>query len=104
MNRLRDLLVLTLLLALLPGRPVAAQPPTNGIETELDAPGDEERLNRELWEALKKTPYAAAQAHIANSRREEGTAAEVILPNGWKLAPAGNSVAVGRLPYEAVAY
>ena len=30
--------------------------------------------------------------------------AEVVLPNGWKIAPAGKQVAVGRLPEEAVFY
>jgi exopolysaccharide biosynthesis protein len=28
----------------------------------------------------------------------------VALPNGWKIAPSGTQVEVGRLPYEAVSY
>src|SRR5579871_1380042 len=105
MKWLRGLLILSLLLALMPGRPAMAQPPAKGADIDVDAPGDEERLNRELWEALKKTPYAEAQAHIASVRQTQGAFDLVVpLPNGWKLAPAGSSVEVGRFPYEAVAY
>ncbi len=72
----------------------------------VDDPEDEERLNRELWESIKKTPYAAVVERLARTQKtaQTGTMPDLTLPNGWKLAPAGSSVAVGRFPYEAIAY
>ena len=65
-----------------------------------DQPGEEEDLNRELWNFSKKSPYPSPpKGEIAKQ-----SALEVVLPNGWKIAPAGTQVEVGRLPYEAVLY
>ncbi len=70
-----------------------------------DQPGDEETLNRELWEFAKKKPYSEALEHVAKVRRP-GTepAAQIVLPNGWAIAPAGRQVEVGRFPNEMVLY
>jgi YVTN family beta-propeller protein len=72
----------------------------------VDQPDDEEDLNRELWEFAKKTPYAEALRYVANAqqRSQAVMSSEVVLPNGWKIAPAGTQVEMGRLPYEATAF
>src|SRR4051812_26156907 len=72
----------------------------------LDQPEDEDDLNSELWEFARKTPYADALRYIqaAQQRSQAARTAEVTLPNGWRIAPAGTQVEVGRLPYEAVAF
>lgn len=74
-------------------------------EIDADDPADEERLNRELWESIKKTPYAALKIRLGSAQRTaQKERAELPLPNGWRLAPAGTSIGVGRFPYEAIAY
>lgn len=71
-----------------------------------DRAEDEEDLNRELWEHVKGTPYAGALAYVAaaQARAERARVAEAVLPTGWRLAPAGRQVELGRLPYEAVPF
>ena len=70
-----------------------------------DQPGEEDILNQELWQFAKGTPYEEAERHIEEMRKKEPAAtAEVVLPNGWKIAPAGRQLAVGRLPEEAAFY
>ncbi|MFN2578829.1 MAG: bifunctional YncE family protein/alkaline phosphatase family protein [Pyrinomonadaceae bacterium] len=75
-------------------------------QRRLDDPDDEEDLNRELWEFAKQTPYDSIQAYIKDAQRASKVTqtAEVELPNGWRLAPAGTQVEVGRLPYEMVQF
>jgi YVTN family beta-propeller protein len=81
------------------------RPSAQQREIQADDPEDEERLNRELWESIKKTPYEAMRERVARTQREAGPkAGDIVLPTGWKLAPAGATVGVGRLPYEAIAY
>jgi YVTN family beta-propeller protein len=87
------------------------KPANKKKEDDIDAddPENEERFNRELWESIKKTPYALALAHVAKARASAkpdstGVNASIELPNGWKIAPAGTPVEVGRFPYEAIAY
>ncbi|MFB2920974.1 alkaline phosphatase family protein [Aerosakkonema funiforme] len=63
-----------------------------------DRPGEEEDLNRELWEFAKKTPYPGTVKQAIPQ------AGEIRLPNGWKITPAGTQLQVGRFPYEAVPY
>ena len=63
-----------------------------------DQPGEEEDLNQELWHFAKKTPYPGTKKQTIPQT------AELRLPNGWKIAPAGTQVEVGRLPYEATIY
>lgn len=83
---------------------------TRGIEPatrqiEADDPADEERFNRELWESIRHTPYAAVKKRLLRAQRatpSEGPT--MVLPNGWQLSPAGLAVGVGRFPYEAIAY
>ena len=81
---------------------VAAQQP----QRRLDDPDDEEALNRELWEFARKTPYEDILPYVAASQRASlpKQTATIELPNGWRIAPAGKQVDVGRLPYEAVLF
>jgi YVTN family beta-propeller protein len=71
-----------------------------------DRAEDEEDLNRELWEYVKGTPYAGVLPYVAaaQARAEGARVAEAVLPTGWKIAPAGRQVELGRLPYEAVPF
>ncbi len=71
-----------------------------------DQPEDEEDLNRELWEFAKKTPYAEITRYVAQAQgRAQATQTAVAnLPNGWRIAPAGTQIDVGKLPYEAILF
>jgi YVTN family beta-propeller protein len=71
-----------------------------------DRAEDEQDLNRELWEYVKGTPYDGVLRYVAQARGAAASArvAEAVLPSGWKLAPAGRQVELGRLPYEAVPF
>lgn len=73
---------------------------------DVDQAEDEEDLNRELWEFARKTSYSEALRYVAaaQQRSQAARSAEVVLPNGWKIAPAGTQVEVGRLPYEAIPF
>ncbi|HEX8558173.1 MAG TPA: bifunctional YncE family protein/alkaline phosphatase family protein [Pyrinomonadaceae bacterium] len=105
------LVAVALLLSLVcaPAR-VAAQDDDDDEREEragfFDRAEDEEDLNRELWEYVKGTPYAGALSYVAaaQARAQAGRVAEAVLPTGWKLAPAGRQVELGRLPYEAVEF
>jgi YVTN family beta-propeller protein len=67
----------------------------------VDDPDDQDDLNRELWEFARKTPYDSILPYIAAAQKQSKAReiAEVELPNGWRIAPAGQQVEVGRLPY-----
>src|SRR5437762_6779537 len=71
-----------------------------------DDPDDADDLNRELWEFASRTPYERILSYVADEQRKarETVKAEIELPNGWRLTPAGKQVPVGRLPYEAVLF
>ncbi|HEX9424672.1 MAG TPA: hypothetical protein VF899_15655 [Pyrinomonadaceae bacterium] len=73
---------------------------------EVDNPAEAESLNRELWEFARHTPYDQILPYVADEQRKSqaSPSAEVVLPNGWRIAPAGQQVEVGRLPYEAVPF
>lgn len=73
---------------------------------DVDRAEDEEDLNRELWEFAKKTSYDEALRYVASAQTQAQAArsAEVALPTGWKLTPAGTQVEVGRLPFEAIPF
>src|SRR5712691_10080273 len=75
-------------------------------QRDFDQPDEEEDLNRELWEFARKIPYADILPYVAAAQRESRAkqTSEVELPNGWRIAPAGKQVEVGRLPYEAVPF
>src|SRR5436190_2409841 len=75
-------------------------------ERVADDPDDEDDLNRGLWEFASKTPYEKMLSYVEEEQHKSRATvkAEVELPTGWKLAPAGTHVAVGRLPYEAVLF
>src|SRR5947207_7065903 len=72
----------------------------------VDDPDDQEDLNRQLWEFAKHTPYESILSYVAEAQRRSkaNESAEVELPNGWRIAPAGAQVEVGRLPYEMVQF
>ena len=71
-----------------------------------DVPGTEHLLNSQLWAFAKGTPYSSMQAYLQKqhtlSRQSEPT--EMSLPTGWKLAPAGVQVELGKFPADAIAY
>src|SRR5262249_60517550 len=94
------------LLLLWLGQTALAQ--SRSIQRDLgpDQPGDEEDLNRELWEYIKKTPYERALRYVARAQQAARSKASpsVALPNGWRIAPAGTQVELGRFPGEAGAY
>lgn len=107
MKRVCTLFLCCMILGFSVGRATAQSvPPSTGrVELDADDPADAERLNRELWESIKGTPYAAMKARVERAQRTaQKDSAELPLPNGWRLAPAGASVGVGRFPYEAIAY
>jgi YVTN family beta-propeller protein len=86
---------------------VAAQDDDDDKRAEFfDRAEDEEDLNRELWEYVKGTPYAGALSYVAaaQARAQAARVAEAVLPTGWRIAPAGRQVELGRLPYEAVPF
>src|SRR5256884_1889550 len=75
-------------------------------QRRVDDPDDQEDLNRELWEFAKHTPYESILSYIKDAQRASRATqtAEVELPNGWRITPAGTQVEVGRLPYEMVQF
>src|SRR5437899_7543654 len=75
-------------------------------QRRVDDPDDQEDLNRELWEFAKHTPYDSILPYVAEAQRRSraNENAEVELPTGWRIAPAGTQVEVGRLPYEMVQF
>jgi DNA-binding beta-propeller fold protein YncE len=73
--------------------------------SEADDPEEMEGLTRELWAFARGTPFEEAVRHAERSEaRYAAEPAVVTLPTGWRLAPAGTQVEVGRLPYEAVPF
>ena len=72
----------------------------------LDDPDEEESLNRQLWEFARHTRYHNILPYVASQQRQfkANQHAEVELPNGWQIAPAGRQIEVGRLPYEVVSF
>ena len=72
--------------------------------SDADEPGEMEALTRELWRFARRTPYDAAVRHAARAQGRAARAPTVTLPTGWRLAPAGAQLELGRLPYEAVPF
>src|SRR5229473_938990 len=83
---------------------------TGGIaqdrQRRLDDPTDQEDLNRQLWEFARKTPYEDILPYVAAAQRAslQSQSVTIELPNGWRIAPAGTQVDLGRLPYEAISF
>src|SRR5215207_2998723 len=100
------LAIIALLLSFSAAVLVAAQDDDEERAGSFDRAEDEEDLNRELWEYVKGTPYAGALPYVAaaQARARASRVAEAVLPTGWKIAPAGRQVELGRLPYEAVPF
>jgi len=69
-----------------------------------DRPGDEDDLNREIWQRSGRRNYERLMAKLKNSQDRSQRSPSLPLPNGWRLAPAGHQIEVGRLPYEALMY
>jgi len=84
----------------------AISPAQYAQQRRVDDPDDQEDLNRELWEFARKTPYDSILPYIAAAQKDSKAReiAEVELPNGWRIAPAGTQVEVGRLPYTFVMF
>ncbi len=72
----------------------------------LDAPEDEDDLNRELWEFARHTPYDEILKYVreAQAQSRASITSEIELPTGWRIAPAGKQVEVGHLPFEVVSF
>jgi YVTN family beta-propeller protein len=105
MKRFKPALVFAAVLLIVFCWTARAQEQRNSRNSAPDQPGEEDILNRELWQFAKGTPYEVAERHIDEKRKTEpAPTAEVVLPNGWKIAPAGRQFEVGRLPEEAVFY
>src|SRR5215471_16984134 len=75
-------------------------------QRRVDDPDDQEDLNRELWEFARHSPYESILPYIKEAQRTSRASdtAEVELPNGWRIRPAGTQVEVGRLPYEMIEF
>ncbi len=72
----------------------------------LDVPGQEQKLNAELWKFAKNTSFEVVQKDL-EARHEESRQTiptEVTLPNGWRMAPAGNQLELGRYPMVVVPF
>ena len=105
MKRFKPALVFAAVLLIVFCWTAMAQEERSSRYPEPDQPGEEDILNRELWQFAKGTPYEEAEHHIEEKRKTEpAPTAEVVLPTGWKIAPAGKQFEVGRLPEEAVFY
>jgi hypothetical protein len=71
---------------------------------DFDRPGDEEDLNREIWQLSGRKNYGQVVAKLRRDKKRFAVDPVLPLPNGWRLAPAGHQIGVGRLPYEALIY
>ncbi len=102
----RKLAIITTLVSILSILLLTAIANAQERQRRVDDPDDEEDLNRELWEFAKKTPYDEILSYVTAAQRlsKATQTAEVELPNGWRIAPAGTQVEVARLPYEAVPF
>jgi len=69
-----------------------------------DRPGDEDDLNREIWQLSGRRDYGRLMAKLRKAQARPQRTPILPLPNGWRLAPAGHQIAVGRLPYGALIY
>jgi YVTN family beta-propeller protein len=105
-RRSSSVALLLLLLVLFQTFPLAQTRDSARRELAPDQAEDEDDLNRELWEYAKNTPFASIQDYIerAQAQARAAQSTEAILPDGWRLAPAGTQVEVGRLPYEAIPF
>ncbi len=66
----------------------------------LDVPGQEQKLNAEIWRFAKNTSYEVVQKNLEVKHEESRNTVptEVTLPNGWRMAPAGKQLELGRYP------
>jgi YVTN family beta-propeller protein len=75
-------------------------------ERRFDDPSEEEELNRDLWQFARGTPYDQILPYVTEEQRKSraNQNAEVELPTGWRITPAGRQVEVGKLPFEAIPF
>lgn len=75
-------------------------------ERRFDDPSEEDELNRDLWKFARGTNYDQILPYVAEEQRKSKANQnnEVELPTGWRIAPAGRQVEVGKLPYEAIPF
>ncbi len=94
---------LILLLTLAVGTAAQSKTKAPAREMDFDEAGEDDNLNRELWENVTRTPYETALRHISRSRRTaRPQTATITLPNGWQIGPAGTQAEAGRLPMDVV--
>lgn len=67
-----------------------------------DEPGQDSVLNHQLWEFAGRGPYP--ERYLARRHEASRPDSALPLPDGWRLAPAGTQVPVGKLPFAAVWY
>ena len=94
---------LLLLVSLLPGL-ARAKPAVVDRSQDFDRPGDEDDLNREIWQLSGRKKYGQVVAQLRKAQKRQPADPVLPLPNGWRLAPAGHQIGVGRLPFEALIY
>ncbi len=72
----------------------------------LDVPGQEQKLNAELWRFAKNTSYDTLQEDLekAQEKSRATVPTQVTLPNGWRMSPAGTQLELGRYPMVAVPF
>ena len=72
----------------------------------LDVPGQEQTLNAQLWRFAKNTSYDKVQQDLEATQAQSKTLIpmEVTLPNGWRMAPAGTQLELGRYPMVLVSF
>src|ERR1700690_2699645 len=72
----------------------------------LDVPGQEQKLNAELWRFAKNSSYDVVQAGLNKMHKEskKNLPTEVTLPNGYRTAPAGNQLELGQCTMVAVPF
>jgi YVTN family beta-propeller protein len=74
--------------------------------TGMDEPGESDPLKQYFWVSAKGTSYETAKEHAEKAQKvfQITRTHEAALPNGWKIAPAGQSLDLGTMPGEAVFY
>lgn len=73
----------------------------------LDVPGQEQKLNQQLWRFAKNTEYDSKTQQVVEEKQalsKTKLSMEVTLPNGWRMAPAGKQLELGRYPMVVVPF
>ena len=79
--------------------------PASAGTVRMDDPAAQQRVNREIWESIKRTPYSDALSHVAAARALAANPGNLVtLPTGWRIGPAGTQISAGHLPFDAVIF